>query len=307
MAGAYAHITVVNHAQKMAKQTAMSKDTKYALGMHLKYAELGAVSPDYPYLAHGQSVWADNMHYKNTSMLLKNGIEKIRGLTGVDREKAISWLFGFAGHMTTDMTIHPIVEKIVGPYRGNESAHRKCEMHQDSYIFQRMDLGDLGLTEHLKTGIASCHAAGDIDRLDEGIATVWLNMLKAAYPGADQTVMPEPDKWHRGFTGLLKTLTTANRLFPFSRHVATGLNLTYPEVKEIDNKYIHNLKTPEANMSYEAVFERACKNVISVWEGLDLALSAKGNAFLDKLADWDLDTGRTVPQHAYVFWKKDTV
>lgn len=305
MSGAYAHITIVNHAQKMAGTSAISNEAKHALGRHLKYAELGSVSPDYPYLAAGQSHWADNMHYQNTSVLLRSGVEKIQGMTGTDREKAMSWFFGFAGHMATDMTIHPIVESIVGPYKGNESAHRKCEMHQDSHIFQKMDLGDLGLTEHLKSGIASCHASGDDKRLDEAISAVWLTMLKAAYPSGDQIVVPEPDKWHRGFTGLLKALTTANRLFPFSRHVATNLNLTYPEVKEIDSTYIHNLKTPETRMSYDAVFERACKNVVSVWEGLDMAVSGKSTAFLDSLVNWDLDTGRAVTQHSYVFWKKE--
>ena len=304
MSGAYAHITVVNHAQKMTKATAISNETKYALGRHLPYAELGAVSPDYPYLAVGQSQWADNMHYLNTSVLLKTGIERLRKLTGVEREKATSWLFGFAGHMATDMTIHPIVEKIVGPYKGNESAHRKCEMHQDSFVFQKMDLGDAGLTEHLKTGIASCHAVADSDKLDGAISNLWLDMLRAAYPGADQIVKPEPNKWHQGFTGILKALTTTNRLFPFSRHVATDLNLTYPEMANVEPKYIFNLHTPDGPLNYDAVFNRACKNVLSVWEGLDFALSGKGNSFLDTLANWNLDTGRNVPQGMYVFWKE---
>ena len=111
MPGAYAHITVVNHVQKLTKKTAMSIEAKYALGAHLKFSELGAVSPDYPYLATGQGLWADNMHYKNTSILLKTGITKLRGMTGTDREKALSWLFGFACHMATDMTIHPQTRK----------------------------------------------------------------------------------------------------------------------------------------------------------------------------------------------------
>lgn len=304
MAGAYAHITVVNHSQKLARKTAMSSEVKYALSKHLKYAELGAVSPDYPYLAVGQSSWADNMHYQNTSLLLKSGINKIIELDGINREKAISWLFGFAGHMATDMTIHPIVEKMVGPYKGNESAHRKCEMHQDSYIFQKMDLGDVGVTEHLKSGIASCNDPDDKDKLDTAISSVWLTMLKEAYSDKPWEIMPRPDKWHQGFTGLLKALTTTNRLFPFSRHVATNYNLTYPEVSEIDQKYIMQLGTPEENMNYDAVFDLACRNVISVWAGLDLAISKKSNLFLDNLVNWNLDSGKTVANNKYVFWNE---
>jgi len=304
MAGAYAHITVVNHVQKLAKKAAMSTEAKYALGMHLKFAELGAVSPDYPYLATGQSLWADNMHYNNTSALLKTGITKLQEMTGTEREKALSWLFGFAGHMVTDMTIHPVVEGIVGPYQANKSAHRKCEMHQDAFIFQKLDVGDVGLTEHLKTGIASCHVARDRQKLDGAISALWLAMLNAAYPGESPNVVAEPDKWHRGFTGILDALTTVNRLFPFSRHVATNLNLTYPAVAEVDNSYIVNLKTPEGPMNYDAIFERACKNVLEVWEGLDMALTGESSAFLDTLDNWNLDTGRTVPKDAYVFWGK---
>lgn len=303
MSGAYAHITVVNHAQKMVKSSAMSHEAKYALGVHLKYAELGAVSPDYPYLASGQSKWADNMHYVNTSTLLRAGIEGLKKMTGTDREKSISWLFGFAGHMATDMTIHPVVEGIVGPYETNKSAHRKCEMHQDSFVFQKMDLGDVGLTEHLRSGIASCTSAKNDDQLDGAITGLWMGMLQAAYPGDHQVVKPDPHKWHGGFTGLLKALTTTNRLFPFSRHVATNLNLTYPAVSEIDEQYILNLKTPEGKMSYDDLFDRACKNVLSVWEGLDLALSGKSGTFLDTLKNWNLDTGKSVPQNEYVFWK----
>ena len=70
--------------------------------------------------------------------------------------------------MTTDMTIHPVVELRVGPYKGNEGEHRRCEMHQDAFIFPRvMNVGDTGLSEHLATGIGACHAADDEDELDE--------------------------------------------------------------------------------------------------------------------------------------------
>jgi hypothetical protein len=303
MPGAYAHITVVNHAQKMMRKTTISRTTKYALGMHLKYAELGAVSPDYPYLSAGQGLWADNMHYLNTSTLMKAGINRLNLLVGLDREKATSWLFGFVAHMVTDMTIHPVVERIVGPYKGNEAAHRQCEMHQDAFIFQKMDLGDVGLTDHLKTGIASCSLPADGDKLDPVISALWLAMLKEAYPGDEQKTAPMPNQWHQGFTGLLKALTTTNRLFPFSRHVATRLNLTYPEQSKVDMKYILNLNTPSGPMSYEAVFDQACKNVLAVWEGLDQALSGISQSYLYTLANWDLDTGRRVPQNSYIFWK----
>jgi hypothetical protein len=302
MAGAYAHITVVNHAQKIARNALRTADVKYALAMNLRYAELGAVSPDYPYLAIGQSQWADDMHYTNNSALLRSGISHLQQLAGVERERATGWLFGFASHMATDMTIHPVVEKLVGPYKGHEGPHRQCEMHQDTFIFQKMDLGDVGLTEHLKSGIASCNDGNDAHKLDPAISDLWLKMLADTYPVAGWQVRPDPDEWHLGFAGVLGAVNASNRLFPFARHVATNLNLTYPALSEVENRYILNLQTPEVRLDYEKVFERACQNVVKVWCGLEDALTGTSRAFLDGLKNWDLDTGKTVPDGRYVFW-----
>jgi hypothetical protein len=174
MAGAYAHITVVNHAQKLARNGLRSAEVKYALAMNLRYLELGAVSPDCPYLAIGQSQWADDMHCTRNSSLLKSGIAQLQRLAGVERERATGRVFGFAGHMATDMTVHPVVERLVGPYQGHEAAHRQCEMHQDAFIFQRLDLGDAGLTEHLRGGIASCVDPDDGHTLDPVTGELWL-------------------------------------------------------------------------------------------------------------------------------------
>lgn len=121
MPGAYAHITAVNRAKSHARGK-LSKKSLYALGTRFAFAELGCVSPDYPYLGGaGQGFWADQMHYKNTATLLRSGVDAVRKLQGVEREKGISWLLGVACHMTADMTIHPIVENVVGPYEKNNS------------------------------------------------------------------------------------------------------------------------------------------------------------------------------------------
>ena len=304
MAGAYAHITVVNHAQKLARTALRSSEVKYALAMNLRYLELGAVSPDYPYLATGQSHWADDMHCTRNSSLLKSGIANLQQLAGIERERATGWLFGLASHMATDMTVHPVVERLVGPWQGNQAAHRQCEMHQDAFIFQKLDLGDVGLTEHLRSGIASCVDADDARRLDPFISDLWLRMLRDTYPLNDGRARPDPDGWHRGFAGVLGAVNVANRLFPFARHVATNLNLTYPALDDVEDRYILNLQTPEARLDYEQVFQRACHNVVDVWCGLEDALTGRSRAFLDSLKDWNLDTGRAVPDASYVFWRQ---
>ncbi len=112
MPGAYAHIAIVNDAQKRTDTVGLSDETAESLALYLKYIELGAVSPDYPYLAIGESKWADKMHYSNNSQLLRNGVKAVRGLKNEERSRATAWLMGFTAHMTTDMTIHPIVEAV---------------------------------------------------------------------------------------------------------------------------------------------------------------------------------------------------
>jgi hypothetical protein len=84
MPGAYAHITLVNHAQKRLDKAGLSNETAYALEAYLKFLELGSVSPDYPYLALGEGKWADKMHYTNTSSLFKAGVRQVQNLAGAD-------------------------------------------------------------------------------------------------------------------------------------------------------------------------------------------------------------------------------
>ncbi|NKE68624.1 zinc dependent phospholipase C family protein [Ramlibacter sp. RBP-2] len=307
MSGAYAHLAVVNDAQKHAEAAGLREDTLVALGLHLKFLELGSVSPDYPYLSlkRGQKQWADAMHYTHNSTLLRAGVAAVAALPEELKPKATVWLFGFAAHMTTDMTIHPVVELRVGPYQGNEGEHRRCEMHQDAFIFPRvMNVGETGLSEHLATGIATCHAPDDEDVLDPAVGRVWMAMLTAAYPSVRGDAPPLPDTWHCGFKDILSAMAGANHLFPFARHVSADLNLAYPTERAIDPSYIKGLRTPQGPMDYEAIFEKARSNVLTVWKRLDDALAAGGDSDeLNALEDWNLDTGRTVQTAQLVFWR----
>jgi len=304
MPGAYAHITAVNVAKAKARGV-LSKESMLALGTQFRFAELGAVSPDYPYLGIGQGFWADQMHYQNTAGLLRSGVEGVRNLTGAERQKALSWLLGVACHMTADMTIHPIVEGIVGPYEQNKAAHRTCEMHQDAFIFPRLNVGEVGLTKHLNTGIGSCGAPGNSLALDPTIKSLWIQMLQHSYPAAvaGGAVEPDPDKWHTGFCTILKALRGAAVLFPFARHVAANEGLLYPAPDKVSAGYVENLETPEGSMGYQALFDRAVENIITVWQGVEGAIEGKSTVFIDGLENWNLDTGKALETGKYVFWR----
>ncbi len=307
MPGAYAHLSVVNDAQKRADAAGLREDTLVSLGRYLKFVELGSVSPDYPYLSlrRDQKRWADDMHYTRNATLLRAGVAAVSRLPAEAKGKATAWLLGFAAHMTTDMTIHPVVELRVGPYAQNKGEHRRCEMHQDAYIFPRvMNVGDTGLSEHLATGIATCHAQENEDVLDPDIEQVWQSMLAAAYQDDLVQVPPLPGSWHAGFRGILTAMAGVNRLFPWARHVSADLNLAYPAETDIDPSFIRQLRTPEGPLDYGVIYERARSNVLAVWKGLDDALVEGRSDALDQLEDWNLDTGRSVQTGRLVFWKE---
>jgi hypothetical protein len=123
--GAYSHLTLVNLAKEplALERAAVPAEVISALLDYSKYCELGAVSPDYPYLAMthpGQKQWADYMHYTRVRSVISAGIAAVRHLQGEVQRKCVAWLMGYAAHVTTDMTIHPVVEAKVGTYQGHE-------------------------------------------------------------------------------------------------------------------------------------------------------------------------------------------
>lgn len=305
MSGAYTHISIVNDARAAAKSVGLRKSTLKAIGLHLHFVELGCVSPDYPYLAfdRDQAAWADAMHYTSTGAFVRAAVKLVSASEPGVQPKLTAWLMGLAAHIATDMTIHPVVERKVGPYQGNEAAHRQCEMHQDAYIFPRVvGVGPTNLSEHMASGIGKCSDIANKERLDSDITRLWTTALNHAYPTLAGQTPAEPDSWHKGFKGVLLVMAKASQLVPFARHVGTGLGLTYPDEAKVDPQFIKDLVTPEGPKHFDEIYQRALSNVLAVWKGLDDALANGGSPELDSLEDWNLDTGRSVSTGKLVFW-----
>lgn len=306
MSGAYTHISIVNDARAAAKSAGLRKSTLRAIGLHLHFVELGCVSPDYPYLAfdRDQTVWADAMHYTSTAAFVRTAVQLVSASGPEVQPKLTAWLMGLAAHIATDMTIHPVVERKVGPYLGNEAAHRQCEMHQDAYIFPRVvGVGPTNLSEHMASGIGKCSDIGDKERLDSAISSMWTAALSKTYPVLAAQTPAKPDSWHKGFQKVLDVMAKASQLVPFARHVGTGLGLTYPDETKVDPQFIEGLVTPEGKKHFDEIYQRALRNVLAVWKGLDDALSKGDSPELDSLEDWNLDTGRSVTTGKLVFWE----
>ena len=80
-----------------------------------------------------------------------------------------------------------------------------------------LDVGDTGLSEHLATGIASCHAPGNPggDDLGSPVATsaaIWPDVLRSGRRSSD---VPGPRR-ALARPAVLATVTGLNHLFPFA-------------------------------------------------------------------------------------------
>lgn len=313
MPGAYAHITLVNLAKEPARLASeqgkpdMPRRARLALGRWFKFCELGAVSPDYPYLAldSDSRKWADLMHYERTGDMVKAGVNVVRALDGMRQQKALAWLLGYAAHLITDATIHPVIELKVGPYAQNQRHHRICEMHQDAYIFQRLNLGEIGMSEHLDSGISKCGAADGT--LDAAVAQTWREMLKTCHGSQFAGNTPQIDLWHQKFKSMVDGIAEEGyQLIPLARHVAVDCGLTYPAAGGIDRPaYIDSLATPHGSLPYDQVFDKALRHVVEGWRLIGTGVYEDDTAYQTAFWDWNLDTGRslvTAQSQQYVFW-----
>jgi len=307
MPGAYAHITLVN----LCKETQRLKGAKLpsslclALTQNFKYCELGAVSPDYPYLKLGDGgarTWADNMHYTEVTALIVALANRVAALTARSRRIGLTWLLGYVAHVAADMTIHPVVELKVGPYKGHETAHRICEMHQDAHIYkERMNLGGIGQAEHLDSGIAQCvDPNGDLSAV---VSDLWRGALEEIFPAEYAANEPKPDAWHSSFGLILDNFAEEGGKLPaFARHVAADCGLMYPEYEEVEQQYIRNIKIPRGTGSYDEVFDHAIKSVLWAWGDVARLLEDPRGSHIATQKGWNLDTGRD-DSGQLVFWR----
>ncbi len=309
MPGAYAHLTLANEmrdGKRLDSIFGLIPDAKRSVLKYFKFCELGAVSPDYPYLALGDSdaaEWADAMHSIQTGEMIKSGIKNIKEMSGEVKLKSLAWLLGYTAHLVTDVTIHPVVQLKVGDYAQNKTRHRVCEMNQDAYIFQRLNLGEVGLSEHLDSGIIECCDPVDENQLDKEIVRLWGLMLQEVHPGMYATNPPDINKWHGGFSFVVDNVAEeGNHLFPLARHVAAGLGLTYPSVAEIDKGFIEGLKVPTGETNkYDSIFDGAVTNVSSEWNLIAKGIYSEDKTYLTQIGNWNLDTGRD-ENNELVFW-----
>jgi hypothetical protein len=318
MPGSYAHITSVIEAsekRRLKKIDGFPPEAIYAANIHAKFLELGCISPDYPYmhiLSEDSKAWADEMHYTHTCKTVSVGAEIVRALPeGLAKEKCLAWFMGYIAHVIADMSVHPVVEIKVGPYKGNEPHHRRCEMHQDAFIFRRIGTTMPQTAYHLRATILKCGDSKAPDQLDSDVKRLWKEILETVHPDLFIEDPPDIDKWHEKCYSILgKLLPTTSRFVGFSRHVCDGLGLKYPTPKEIDmGEYIENLKVPAAEsvdkrMHYDDIFDLAIEHIQRTWLNVTRFVYGREDLIAIRGDEWDLDTGRnkSAKDQRLVFW-----
>jgi len=308
MPGAYAHLTLAGLLS--ASNVLDSVDNfpvaaKISILDNPNFCELGAVSPDYPYLLvvdPDSCLWADLMHHQSIDKIIDFGVESIRMLDGEYRSKSFAWFAGLVSHIVADMTIHPIVNLKVGPYEQNKTDHRICEMHQDAYIFPRLNVGEVGVSEYLDGGIGACSDERNRNKLNKTICSTWDDLLHKCYPAQYLHGAPKIDLWHAAFYNIMNITEEGAGLFALARHVAVNAGLTYPRRNKIDMQYISNLKTPKGEMHYDEIFDLAQGNILRIWALIAAAVYENSNDYKGFLGEeWSLDTGLDA-NNKLVFW-----
>jgi hypothetical protein len=301
MPGPYAHITLLHELTRPSRLESIFTPASgflTALTTYFPYCTLGAVSPDYPNLAHRDgcsSQWADAMHYTRACDMINSGIRRVRGAKGVARSKQLSWLLGYSAHVATDVTIHPVVQAKVGTYAENQRQHRICEMNQDSYIFRRMKLGEIGESVDFALTVAQCSNCVDNTQLDCDIVKLWKGMFEDIHPELFVAHPPDCELWHREFVAMVtETRECEVRLFPLAGVIAAKMGLSYPAYASVDLQFIEEQMVPSDRpvyLNYDEIFEHAACNVATVWRLVERAVCAVDSSQLPVFRNWNLDTG----------------
>lgn len=297
MSGGYTHITLAQLAIEEAcfkHDGLLHNDAKLALGYWKKFCIIGAVAPDYPYLnilSKNSCAWADTMHKGRGVVFLRDGVNKIRSIADNNiRQKCMAWLFGFAAHVVTDGTIHPVVNLKVGPYEENKTEHRKCEMSQDVFAHKQLNLGTLEYNQQISANVEYTSDVDNPNHMDSEISQLWQDLLTTVYSeSVPHFQTPKVDDWHNAIHQMMQLGESGNVLFPFARHVAANLGLVYPAVPATG--YIKRLQVPVGStMDFDIIFDKALNNILELWGWLALSLQNL-NSPLDTLVSWNLDTG----------------
>ena len=293
MPGPFTHLMICEEG--MYQDDLGRRISKFLSGNY-QFVFLGAESPDLPYLSigvGGKSLGRRHALRRTNSQVI-SGFEALRQIwpekTPADEVKC-AWLLGYVSHMVADATIHPIVQAIVGPYKGHEEPHRLCEMTMDSLIFEEINHSDLTYAR-FSEALKFCKESEYFPELLD----FWQAQLASNYP--DMAHNPEPHTWFTEYTEALgRRRRQGGRRLPTS---GGGGQLFLPDTRRIlepilpedYQKYYAEVKFPGGSGPFLTNgFNPAVTNVVNIWKMLYTGLTGFGLAVSQVVRNWNLDTG----------------
>jgi hypothetical protein len=305
VAGPFTHWIICEKALERAD--ALGPVLLQILARRFRFVLLGAASPDLPYISP-QTGWADEMHYHATNGVVIKGYEELKqaDLAQAENQVKFCWLLGYAAHMVTDATIHPIVKAIVGDYQDHKQEHRECEMFQDILTYRQNTGLDLVNSEYLEK-IKYCRNSV----YKAPLLNFWEHQLEDAYPDNDDD--PAPSLWFSAYTKALDAADGANVFFKLFRHVGIGGAFLYKPSQELRDtepdkcrKYYDQpaLPTGGTGLFERDGLTRTVDNVTDAWSALYANLD-QDFLVASLIKNWDLDTGedQDAPGRPITYWQ----
>jgi len=170
-----AHMLIAHKAVKTVKGAKNKKLAAFAEMLddfrkgrdYRAYVNLGSIGPDLYYYkdltkvagdilkegsakAKGVTEWAYHLHSHQPNKFPLKLVEivftdalKEKGKVKLEPDdiKKIAYIAGHLSHIAADQIIHPLVNKIAGPYYRsgkNREIHRECEAYQDYFLYQEV-------------------------------------------------------------------------------------------------------------------------------------------------------------------------
>jgi hypothetical protein len=315
MPATYAHLMIADKAlERFRDDQEINEKLRGHTLTHSHFVHLGSVGPDYPYLDFfqpGQKDWADHMHYRHTGDAIKTMAQILLDLCGRGFEEEsfiipFCWTLGYLSHVTGDLVVHPVVFNIVGPYKGNETEHRHCEMIQDAFIYHQVRGGAEIRHNKLIEIIQLCSYPGDKDKIHPILGAFWEDILHTHFVKDYEENSPDIDQWHDQFEDWIGIV---GRPLFVGRIIDPNHKFTYKESAEITpeerESFLDKIPLPNGSIgTYERdLFPKAVKHVADKWVLLAKGIS-EGNIgqFLEGIANFDLDTGRDLQTGNLVYW-----
>jgi hypothetical protein len=315
MPAAYSHLMITEKAiERLKDDQRIDPELRKAVLTHSHFVHLGSLGPDYPYLdffQYGQTSWADHFHNDHTGDTLQTMAHRLSDSweTGLEKETFLlpfCWALGYLSHVTGDCMVHPVIDTIVGPYDGNETRHRHCEMIQDVFIYHKIRRGAEIEHGELARVLQLCSKPDDGHKLHPILRLFWEGLLRDHFQEEFKDNPPRIDQWHDQFEGWIGL---AGRPLYVGRIIDPGHQFTYKRSSELDEMetmvFLNILPLPNHTFgSYEDdVFPKAIDHVVEKWALLARGLTDRDfSPFLGSITNCDLHTGRDLDTGKFVYW-----